>query len=191
MAKNKRVFDYSTGLKIKRMYLKMEMRPLDIANKLNKSLKKGQKPYGNQAIAQWCSTNGLVKQRKEMRMQVTNLIESSESNHVRSISEFNEEVSERSRLLTMKGMDGMEDATEGKDFSGFANGASKMFDMFRKAEGLDSQIVTHLHSDLKRVYAEPTEAPKQLPGSSNGPKVIDVETESISIANETDKAKTA
>ena len=180
MKRVRSVFDYASRQKIKRMYIKREMMPQEIADELNQSLKPGQKPFSNHAIGQWCSNNGLVKQRKAMRIQVTNLIESSELKHVTDISEFNEEISERSRLMTLQGLDGMETAIDGKDFSGYANGTSKMYDVFRKAEGLDTQVIGLPNPQLNRIHALPVRRVNSLP-VPQVPSDQDLKADSIEI----------
>ncbi|MEE9528994.1 MAG: hypothetical protein V3V88_02960 [Dehalococcoidia bacterium] len=144
---NQAIFTDQEKIDIELMYMSENLKPVAIAKVMGK--------FTPRQITQYVSKAGLAKKKKQAKSRVDSLVKSAIQNHADKIEEWQKQVSDRAQKLALTGLDSMESAEDGKEFSSYANGAEKMFKMVRTAEGLDSKQVNHFHTSIDRIHGRP------------------------------------
>ena len=150
MALKDRVYSYpyADKLKIKRLYLRNNLTPKQICEKMPQ--------YNPKQIRRFVSHNGYTKQRKEMEKQVDQIVDSATSSLLADQAEFANEVAERAQSLTIAGMDACENAVhDSKAFANYTQGIKNVYGVYREASGLDAAVNTHMNRGVSAIHQEP------------------------------------
>ena len=147
MAGNHRQFTYQEKLKIKRLYIRNQLKISDICDKLPQ--------FTNRQISSLVYTNKWKELRDSSNEKVDAIVQSSESRLLASQAEFETEVADLAQSLTLQGMEEASQARDGREYNSYVQGSAVAFKLYRDASGLNDTVKNQTNNTINLIHAQP------------------------------------